>query len=153
MSALKDQLRSDLTAAIRERDVVRTGSLRMALAAVTTEEVAGRHHRELSDDDVRKILAKEVKKRREASAANGQVGRLDLKATEDAELAILETYLPGQLSDDEMAQIVTAAVRAAGVTGMAQMGAAMKAAQQALAGRAEGSRVATIVRGLLTAER
>lgn len=150
MSTLKDQLRSDLTAAIRERDAVRAGSLRMALAAITTEEVAGEQHRELSDDDILKVLAKEAKKRREASAAYAQAGRSELKATEDAELAVLETYLPQQLSDEELAQIVAAAVSAAGVTGMQQMGAAMKAAQQAVAGRAEGGRVATIVRGLLS---
>ena len=149
MSTLKDQLQSDLTDAIRARDRIRAGSLRMVLSAVTTEEVSGTEHHELSDDDVLKVLGKEAKKRREASAAYGDAGRPELKATEDAELAILEAYLPAQLSDGELTAIVTTAVRDAGVTGRQQMGQAMKAANAAVAGRAEGGRVAAIVRGLL----
>ena len=149
MSALKDQLQADLTDAIRGREKVRVGTLRMALAAVTNEEVAGTEHRDLTDDDVLKVLTKEAKKRREASTAYGDAGRAELKATEDAELAILETYLPQQLTDAELSEIVTAAVQDAGTTGMAQMGQAMKAANAAVAGRAEGGRVAAIVRGIL----
>lgn len=149
MSALKDRLQSDLTTAMRDRDHVRTGTIRMALASITTEEVAGKEHRDLSDGDVLKVLAKEAKKRREASAAYGQADRPELKATEDAELAILEDYLPRQMSDEELTEIVTAAVHEAGATGMAEMGLAMKAANGAVAGRAEGGRVAAIVRGLL----
>ncbi len=150
MTTLKDQLHADLTTAMRERDQVRAGSLRMALTAITTEEVAGSEHRELSDDDVLKVLAKEAKKRREASAAYQQAGRTELAAREDAELAILETYLPAQLSDDELTAIVRDAVAASGATGLPQMGLAMKAAQQAVAGRAEGGRVAAIVKQVLT---
>lgn len=150
MTTLKDQLHADLTTAMRERDQVRAGSLRMALTAITTEEVAGSEHRELSDDDVLKVLAKEAKKRREASAAYQQAGRTELAAREDAELAILETYLPAQLSDDELTAIVRDAVAASGASGLPQMGLAMKAAQQAVAGRAEGGRVAAIVKQVLT---
>lgn len=149
MSTLKDTLQADLTAAMRARDAVRAGSLRMALTAVTTEEVAGKEHRELTDDDVLKVLAKEAKKRREASAAYTDAGRVELAAKEDAELAILEAYLPKQLSDEELTRIVTEAVTASGATGMPQMGLAMKAANQAVAGRAEGGRVAAIVRQVL----
>ena len=149
MSALKEKLRADLTAAMRERDAVRAGSLRMALTAVTTEEVAGTEHRDLTDDDVLKVLAKEAKKRREAATAYTDAGRAELAAKEEAELAILEAYLPQQLSDDELEQIVVEAVRASGATGMPQMGLAMKAANQAVAGRAEGGRVAAVVRRVL----
>ncbi|MDN5766563.1 MAG: GatB/YqeY domain-containing protein [Humibacillus sp.] len=149
MSTLKQQLQSDLTDAMRARDQVRTGSLRMALSAVTTEEVAGKEHRDLSDDDVLKVLAKEAKKRREASEAYAGADRPELAAQEDAELAVLETYLPKQLSDDELSSIVTDAVTASGASGMAQMGLAMKAAKAAVAGRAEGGRVAGIVKRAL----
>jgi uncharacterized protein YqeY len=149
MSALKEKLQADLTAAMRERDAVRAGSLRMALTAVTTEEVAGKEHRDLTDDDVLKVLGKEAKKRREAATAYTEAGRAELAAKEEAELAILEAYLPKQLSDDELDQIVVEAVKASGATGMPQMGLAMKAANQAVAGRAEGGRVAAVVRRVL----
>ncbi|MEP7331554.1 MAG: GatB/YqeY domain-containing protein [Terracoccus sp.] len=149
MGTLKQQLQSDLTEAMRARDQVRTGSLRMALSAVTTEEVAGKEHRDLTDDDVLKVLAKEAKKRREASEAYTGAHRPELAAREDAELAVLETYLPRQLSDDELTAIVTQAVAASGASGMPQMGLAMKAANAAVAGRAEGGRVAAIVKWAL----
>ncbi len=149
MSTLKEQLQADLTTAMRERDQVRAGSLRMALTAVTTEEVAGTEHRELSDDDVLKVLTKEAKKRREASVAYRDAQRPELADKEDAELAVLETYLPTQMDDAELTGIVRDAVAASGATGMPQMGLAMKAAQQAVAGRAEGGRVAAIVRQVL----
>src|SRR6478609_8821145 len=130
MSTLKEQLKSDLT-------------------AVTNEEVAGKEHRVLSDDDVLKVLTKEAKKRREAAEAYTGAGRAELAAKEEAELAVLETYLPTQLGDDELEAIVREAVAASGATGMPQMGQAMKAANAAVAGRAEGGRVAAIVRRVL----
>lgn len=149
MSTLKQQLQADLTDAMRARDQVRAGSLRMALTAVTNEEVAGKEHRDLTDDDVLKVLTKEAKKRREASVAYTGAGRPELAAKEDAELAVLETYLPQQLSDDELIAIVREAVSTSGASGMAQMGLAMKAANAAVAGQAEGGRVAAIVRQVL----
>jgi uncharacterized protein YqeY len=121
----------------------------MTLTAVTNEEVAGTEHRELTDDDVLKVLTKEAKKRREAATAYVGAGRPELAAKEDAELAVLEAYLPKQLGDDELEAIVREAVTASGATGMPQMGLAMKAANAAVAGRAEGGRVAAIVRRVL----
>ena len=94
MSTLKEQLQSDLTAAMRARDQVGASTLRMALTAVTTEEVAGTEHRDLTDDDVLKVLTKEAKKRREAATAYTGAGRAELAAKEEAELAVLEGYLP-----------------------------------------------------------
>jgi uncharacterized protein YqeY len=150
--SLKATVQNDLTAAMRERDQLRVGTLRMALTAITTEEVAGNASRELSDDEVLKVLAKEAKKRKEASAAYAGAGRPELAAQEDAELVILETYLPAQLSDDELAAIATRAVAQTGATGMAQMGQVMKAAQAEVAGRADGGRVAAAVKGALAAQ-
>ena len=147
--SLKATVQADLTTAIRERDQVRAATLRMALTAITTEEVSGTASRELSDDEVLKVLAKEAKKRKEASAAYTGAGRAELAATEDAELAVLEAYLPAQLSDDELAAIVARAVEQTGASGMAQMGQVMKVAQPEVAGRADGGRVAAAVRAAL----
>ncbi|HEX6056224.1 MAG TPA: GatB/YqeY domain-containing protein [Intrasporangium sp.] len=149
MSTLKEQLKADLTAAMRERDQVRAGTIRMALTAVTNEEVAGKEQRELTDDDVLKVLAKEAKKRREAAEAYVSAGRAELAEVEHAELTVLETYLPKQLDDAELERIVREAVATSGATGMQQMGVAMKAANAAVAGRAEGGRVAAVVRQVL----
>ena len=147
--SLKATVQSDLTTAIRERDAVRSGTLRMALAAITNEEVAGKEARELTDDDVLKVLAKEAKKRKEASTAFTDAGRPELAAKEEAELVVLEAYLPAQLSDDELASIVAAAVEQTGASGLAAMGQVMKAAQPVVAGRADGGRVAAAVRAAL----
>ncbi len=149
MSRLKDTLRSDLTDAIRGRDSVRAGTLRMVLTSVTTEEVAGTEARELNDDDVLKVIAKEAKKRREASTAYTGAGRPELAAKEDAELAVIETYLPAQLGDEEIEALVAEAVAETGATGMPQMGLVMKAVQPRMAGRADGGRVAAVVRKVL----
>jgi uncharacterized protein YqeY len=147
--SLKATVQSDLTTAMRARDQVRAGTLRMVLTAITTEEVAGKESRELTDDDVLKVLAKEAKKRKEAATAYTDAGRPELAAKEEAELTILEAYLPAQLSDDELAAIAAEAVASTGATGMAQMGQVMKAAQGAVAGRADGGRVAAAVRAAL----
>ena len=149
MSTLKARLESDLRDAMKSRDELVTSTLRMAIAAVRTAEVAGKEARELSDDEVLGVLTKEAKKRREASAAYSDAGRAELAAKEEAELAILGAYLPSQLGDDELETIVREAVTASGATGMPQMGLAMKAANTAVAGRAEGGRVAAIVRRVL----
>ena len=146
MPALKDRLRADLTAAMKSRDEVRTRTLRMALTSVSNEEVAGKAARELSDDDVLKILAREAKRRREAAAAFQDAGRDEQAAAERAEDAILAGYLPAQLTDAELGALVTAAIAAAGASGQAAMGQVMKAVTPQVAGRAEGSRVAAEVR-------
>ena len=146
MSDLKTRLQTDLTSAIRARDEVTTATLRMALAAVTTEEVGGSTARELSDDEVLTVLAREAKKRREAAEAFHAGNRPELADRERAEGQVLDRYLPTQLSDDEVAEVVRAAIEETGATGMAQMGAVMKAAQARAAGRADGRRLSTEVR-------
>jgi uncharacterized protein len=146
---LKATVQQDLTTAMRERDQLRAGTLRMALTAITTEEVSGKEARELTDDDVLRVLAKEAKKRKEAATAYTDAGRPELASKEEAELAILETYLPAQLSDEELAAIATRAVESTGASGMAQMGQVMKAAQAEVAGRADGGRVAAAVKAAL----
>ena len=148
-TSLKSTLQTELHTAMRERDQVRAATLRMALTAVTNEEVSGTQARELSDDEVLKVIAKEAKKRREASTAYTGAGRPELAAKEDAELAIIETYLPAQLADEEIEALVAEAVAETGATGMPQMGQVMKAVQPRVAGRADGGRVAAVVRKVL----
>lgn len=145
----KQSLREDMTAAMRARDKVRTATLRMALAAVTNAEVAGKEAKELSDDEVQQVIAKEAKKRREAAQAYDDAGRPELADSERAELAVLEEYLPTQLSDDDLAALVADAINETGAQGMAGMGRVMKAVQPKVAGRAEGGRVATAVKQAL----
>jgi uncharacterized protein YqeY len=146
MPALKDRLRADLTTAMKARDEVRTRTLRMALTSLSNEEVAGKAARELTDDDVLRILAREAKRRREAAAAFAEAGREEQAAAERAEDAVLTSYLPAQLSDAELAGLVTAAIAAAGAAGPGAMGQVMKAVTPQVQGRAEGSRVAAEVR-------
>ncbi len=143
---LKDRLRADLTAAMKDRDEVRTRTLRMALTSVSNEEVAGKAARELSDDEVLKILAREAKRRREAATAFQDAGRDEQAAAERAEDAVLSDYLPAQLSDAEVTDLVAAAIAETGASGMAAMGQVMKTVTPQVAGRAEGSRVAAEVR-------
>ena len=144
--SLKGRLHADLTAAIKGRDELRTATLRMVLAAVTNEEVAGKTARELSDDEVLKVLAREAKKRREAAEAFAAGNRPELAERERAEGAVIDEYLPQQLSDDELRQLVADAVAGTGVSGPQAMGAVMKLVTPRVAGRAEGGRVAAEVR-------
>jgi uncharacterized protein YqeY len=148
-TGLKATLQRHLTDAMRARDKVRAGSLRMALTAVTNEEVAGKEHRELTDEDVLRVIAKEAKKRREAAEAYTGAGRPELAEQEEAELAVLEAYLPAQLDDAELRRLATETVAELGVSGMGGMGQVMKALQPRIAGRAEGGRVAAAVRAAL----
>ena len=150
-SQLKSTLRSDLHTSMREQDKIRSETLRMALTALTNEEVSGTTARELSDDEVLKVLAKEAKKRREAATAYHEANRPELAAKEEAELVILEAYLPAQLSDAELEALVGQALTETGATGMTQMGQVMKAAGALVAGRADGGRVAAIVKSALAA--
>jgi hypothetical protein len=146
---LKSRLQSDLTEAIRGRDEIRAATLRMALTAVRSEEVAGTAARTLSDDEVVGVLSREAKKRREAVEAYRGAGRQELADREGAELTVIEGYLPAQLSDEELSGIVAEAVaevRAAGADGPAAMGRVMKAVQPRTKGRADGGRVAAEVR-------
>jgi uncharacterized protein YqeY len=143
---LKERLRADLTAAMKARDELRTATLRMVLAAVSAEEVAGKEARELSDDEVQAVLRREAKKRREAAEAFGAAGRSEQAERERAEGDVVAGYLPAQLDDADLAAIVADVITRTGAKGMKDMGTVMGAAQSAVAGRAEGARVAAEVR-------
>ena len=156
MAELKQRLRSDLATAMKAKDEPVMATLRMALAAITTEEVAGKTARELSDDEVLKVLAREAKKRREAAEAFDSAGRAELAGRERVEGEVLARYLPQPLSDDAIQQLARQAV-AEVTTQLAQrptqrnMGQIMKVATAKAAGRADNAKVAAAVRALLQA--
>lgn len=152
MSALKDQLQADLTAAIRAQDELTMATLRMALSAVTNAEVAGKQARQLSDDEVVGVLMSEAKKRREAAESFLSAGATERADRENAELTVLQRYLPEQLTEAEVRTLVMEAVAAAaasGATGPAAMGAVMKVLTPQTRGRADGALVAAMVKEAL----
>ncbi len=150
MAELKERLRADLNAAMRARDQVRMRTLRMALTSITNEEVAGAAARDLSDDEIVKVLTREARKRREAAEAFAAAGRDEKAAAERAEGEVLAGYLPAQLSDDELAALVDAAIAETGASGLPGMGLVMKTVTPRVAGRADGARVAAEVRRRLS---
>ena len=149
MTTLKSRLQGDLTTAIKARDELRSATLRMTLAAITKEEVAGKSARELSDDEVQTVITREAKKRREAAEAFAGGGRTAQAERERAEGEVLADYLPKQLSDEELDALVGEAVaeaQAGGAEGPRAMGAVMKIVNPKVSGRAEGGRVAAAVK-------
>jgi hypothetical protein len=150
MTQLKAQLKSDLTAAMKARDELSTATLRMLLTAISTEEVSGPSARELSDDEVLKVIGREAKKRREAAEAFQAAGRAEQAGRELDEQAVLERYLPSQLSDTELSALVADAVRESGASEPRQMGLVMKLLTPRVAGRADGKRLSEEVRRQLT---
>jgi uncharacterized protein YqeY len=151
VAELKDRLRADLNTAMRARDQVRLRALRMALTSITNEEVAGASARDLSDEEVVKVLTREAKKRREAAEAFGAAGREEQAAAERAEGDVLATYLPAQLGDEELAALVGDAITETGAAGRNGIGQVMKVLTPRLAGQADGARVAAEVRRQLSA--
>ena len=148
MSALKDRLRTDLTAAIKGREAIRSSTLRMVLSAITNAEVAGKEARELSDDDIVGVLSTEAKKRREAATAFDDGGRPEMAERERAEAAVIADYLPEPLTEAEIDTIVTEAIASTGAEGegMRAMGKVMGVVQPQVKGRADGGAVAAEVR-------
>lgn len=148
MSALKDQIRADLKEAMKAKEKERTGTIRMLLAAIQTAETEGAKH-EVDDAEIQKIIAREIKKRRESAEIYQTNGREDLARTELGEAAILEEYQPKQLTDEELSQLIDDAVAETGATSMAQMGQVMKAATAKAEGRADGKRISEAVKARL----
>ncbi|RAV09083.1 GatB/YqeY domain-containing protein [Mycolicibacterium sp. GF69] len=154
MAQLKDRLRTDLTAAMKSRDKLRTATLRMLLAAIGTEEVSGKQSRELTDAEVLKILARESKKRGEAAEIYTQNGRGELAANEHAEARVIDEYLPTPLTEAELADVADTAIAQVAEEigerpGVKQMGLVMKAATAIAAGKADGARLSAAVKARL----
>jgi uncharacterized protein YqeY len=151
MAELKPRLRADLTSAMKAKDKLRTATLRLLLAAIQTAEVSGKQARDLSDDDVLKVLAKESRKRGESAVIYTQNGRGDLAANEHAEARIIDEYLPIPLTEAEVADVADTAIAQVAEEigerpGMKQMGMVMKAATAIAAGKADGARLSAAVK-------
>ena len=146
---LKERLKEDLTASMRSRDEVRTGTIRMVLTAITNEEVAGKEVRILVDAEIITVLSREAKKRREAAEAFVSAGSKDRAELERKEGGIIAEYLPAQLSEAELKEMIAAAIAESGATGPAGMGLVMKALSPKIAGRADGSAVSAAVKAAL----
>jgi uncharacterized protein YqeY len=146
---LKEKLQSDLTDAIRTRAEVKSGTIRMLLAAITTEEVSGKAARVLKDDEIITVLSREAKKRREAVEAYVAAKRDDLADKERAEGEVIAQYLPAQLSEDEIKKMINEAITETGAAGPAGMGLVMKVLSPKIAGKADGGVVSGLVKAAL----
>ena len=146
---LKEKLQNDLTAAIRARDEVRSSTIRMILTSIKNEEVAGKEARDLSDAEIITVLSREAKKRREAAEAFDQAGAKDRADQERAEGGIIAEYLPAQLSESEIKELIAAAIAETGANSPAQMGLVMKSLQPKTAGKADGGLVSSLVKAAL----
>lgn len=149
MSALKVKLQSDLNGAIKSRNTVVAETIRMVLSAITNEEVAGKEKRELSDAEVITVLTREAKKRREAAEAFESGGRADRAAAERAEGEVIASYLPAQLSESEIRNLIAETIAAVGASGPADMGKVMGGLKAKVAGKADGALVSSLVKEAL----
>jgi uncharacterized protein YqeY len=147
--SIKEQLKNDLTEAIRGRDEITSGTIRMVLTAITNEEVAGKEARVLSDEEVITVLSREAKKRREAAEAFENAGRADKSALEKSEGEVIAKYLPAQLSEADIAAIIAEAIASTGAQGPADMGKVMGAVKPKIAGKADGGVVSALVKAAL----
>jgi uncharacterized protein len=146
---LKEKLQADLTDAIRSRNEVVSGTVRMLLAAITNEEVAGKAAKVLTDAEIITVLSREAKKRREAVQAYTQAKRDDLAGKEKAEAAVISNYLPEQLSEDEIKKLIADAIAETDAKGPAGMGLVMRVLQPKIAGKADGGVVSGLVKAAL----
>jgi uncharacterized protein YqeY len=149
VSELKSKLQSDLNDAIKSRNTVVAETIRMVLAAITNEEVAGKEKKELSDAEVITVLTREAKKRREAAEAFEQGGRADRAASERAEGEVIASYLPEQLSESELNNLIAETIKAVGASGPADMGKVMGALKAKVSGKADGALVSSLVKAAL----
>jgi uncharacterized protein YqeY len=146
---IKETLKTDLTEAIRSSDKVVSGTIRMVLTAITNEEVSGKEARVLTDDEIITVLSREGKKRREAAEEFAKAGRADKAAEEKAEGEVSAKYLPAQLSEDDIKNLIAAAVASTGAVGPGDMGKVMGAIKPQIAGKADGALVSSLVKAAL----
>ena len=147
---LKERLQGDLTEAIRSRDELASGTIRMVLTAITNEEVSGKSARVLTDAEIITVLSREAKKRREAADAFKDAGHADRSQRETDEGKVITEYLPEQLTEDDVKKIIADAIAETGASGPAGMGVVMKAIQPKVAGKADGGTVSSLVKAALT---
>lgn len=150
--SLKQQIISDMTAAMKAQDAARTSTLRMLKAAITNREKEGSG--ELTDEDVQKLLRSQMKQRRDSVEQFEKAGRQELADKEKAEISIIESYLPQAASQEEIDQAVSAAISETGASSMKDMGAVMKVSMAKLADKnADGKMVSERVKAKLSPPR
>lgn len=147
--SIKETLQSDLTEAIRSRNELHAATIRMVLTAITNEEVSGKSARVLTDAEIITVLSREAKKRREAAEAFAAGDRQDRSDREKAEGEVIALYLPVQLGEAELAQMIKEAIAESGAAGPSGMGAVMKLLQPKIAGKADGATVSAAVKSAL----
>ena len=147
--ALKDQLDADMKAAMKEKDALKLSVVRMLKSAIKYREIEAM--KPLDDAGVQSVIASEIKRRRDSVEQYRQGGREDLASKEEAEIAILQSYLPAQLSPEELAKAVDAAIQRVGAQGPKDMGKVMKELQPEVQGKAEGKVVSELVKQKLAA--
>jgi len=147
---LKERLQNDLTEAIRSRNELKSGTIRMVLTAITNEEVSGKSARVLADAEIITVLSREAKKRREAAEAFADAGRADRAEQETNEGKIISEYLPEQLSEADIKKMISDAIAETGASGPAGMGLVMKVISPKIAGKADGGTVSGLVKAALS---
>jgi uncharacterized protein YqeY len=147
--SIKETLQADLTEAIRSRNEIVSGTIRMVLTAITNEEVSGKEARTLTDAEITTVLSREAKKRREAAEAFADAGRLDKAALEKSEGEVIAKYLPEQMSEDEIKKLIDTAIAQTGASGPADMGKVMGVIKSQVAGKADGGTVSGLVKAAL----
>jgi uncharacterized protein YqeY len=147
--SIKETLQADLTEAIRSRNEIVSGTIRMVLTAITNEEVSGKEARTLTDAEIITVLSREAKKRREAAEAFADAGRADKAALEKAEGEVIAKYLPEQMSEDEIKKLIDAAIAQTGASGPVDMGKVMGVIKSQVAGKADGATVSGLVKAAL----
>ena len=147
MSTLKTQINDDVKSAMKAKEVFKRNTLRLLTSAMKQIEVDERI--ELSNEDIVKIIQKEIKKRNDSATQYKDAGRNDLYEQEVNEIAILEVYLPKQLNDDDLKNVVASVIEEIGAKNMKDMGKVMGIANAKLAGSADGKRISEIVKALL----
>ena len=146
---IKEQLQSDLNEAIRSRNEIVSGTIRMVLTSIRNEEVSGKEERTLADAEIITVLTREGKKRREAAEAFADAGRADKAELEKAEGEVIAKYLPAQMSEDDVKKLVAAAIAQSGAAGPGDMGKVMGILKPQVAGKADGGLVSGLVKAAL----
>ncbi len=151
MAALKQTIRDDLKESLKQKDELKTMVLKMIVSSINNKEIELKKKEEgLSDEEIRKVIKSEAKKRTDAIEAYTKANRQDLSEKEEKELTIIKKYLPEELSNEEIEKIVKETIKETGAKSMQDFGKIMKEAMMKTKGQADGNRVSKIVKELLS---
>ena len=148
MPTLDERIRADLASALKAKDLAKANTLRMLMSAFKNAEIEKRSP--LSDADKVAQVRKAIKMRREAIEGAEKAGRADLKASEEAEVKVLEAFLPAEMDEAALKALVTAAIQEAGAKAPSDMGKVMKVLMPKVGGQADGAKVSALVKAALS---